>query len=302
MQVVDVTDLPRKIRVWRASGGTSWAAIACGVLAITLLVVAGSLTTLKRVPPAYGDIGAGYRLAQAFGGVPSAGLIDAVPESAFGYPLVLAVLAWVTPGTMSAMRCFAETSNGCHAGGLPFVIGVQIVVAVVSIGLIYRLASALSGNPVIGVVTVALYLLATRPGSLAGQLRFGVWYLFFMLLYLVAIEDIAQRQSRRRQFYGAVAGGVALGLGILFQPLAILLVPVTAASLYAMPRAAVADGTSARAGWSAALFAGAAIMTSAGVLWVAVANTYDATALARRFLASYPNGAFADRARLIAQR
>ena len=281
-QFLNSNDLPDKIRAWRSRGQTSPKAIAWGITAVALWVLAGALISMNRVPLAYGEIGTAYRLAQSFNGQAPPGYIGEGTDTALGFPLVYAALAWLTPGTMTALRCFAEVQTGCRAGSLPFVIGVQVLIAVLSIGMIYRLASVMSGNRVIGVVTVVLYLLATRPGFFAGLLRWNVWYLFFLLLYLVVIVETGQQKSRRGRLFAATVAGVALGLGSLFQPLAIFLVPVTAATLFWMPRAPFVpgDGNSRRLG--AVLFAAAAIMTCTGVLGLAVAKGYDATAILRQ--------------------
>ena len=269
------------IHRWQSSAhALASLALACLCLAIASIAYAGITTALKTpfnlvpvsVATAHGmlHLAAGENAqALALGG-------DEMP----GYPLVLAVIAQVIPGTTTLLACWTEGQGNCNAAGLAWIAGIQILVAVASLLLAYRLALTLSRNRLIAGLAVGLTFFAIRSGSFAGSVRGHIWYVFFLLLYLDLLVEAEARQSWRR----ALGSGAALGLSVLLEPLTAVLIPISAAQLFLVSRARVRSvGIGPWLAPVALLFA--ALTAALCPLWFAIAHGFEVEAIWRSLAA-----------------
>ena len=191
-----------------------------------------------------------------------------------GYGLVLATLAGMNAGTSAALDCWrfatAETRI-CTSHRFGFVVFVQLLVALSTLLLALLVTWRLSGQATIALATLLLFDLATRPGEAAASIRPGVWYTFFLLLFLaLSLEGL-----RRNSAIWTTASGAALGLAAVIEPHAVVLAPVMAVGLLMFGSTSSSDAVAARpAVMSAGLLVGTAA-TAIGCLVWASRHGYD---------------------------
>ena len=235
-----------------------------------------------------------------------------------GYALLLTAMASVTPGTADVLACWAERREDCRASGLGWIVGIQMVVAAVSLWLVFLLAQTLSKADSSGstadssgagisragtsprmamtVIATGLTFFAIRSGGFAGLVRGHIWYTFFLLLYMHWLLRAHERRDDRHAWLLAAASGAALGLAALLEPLAALLVPVSALQLFLLSRGGseTVGGPTGRDRadtgiiWLTPLaFLLAAVAAVLTPLWFAVANGYDPDAVVRSLAAGF---------------
>ncbi|MFM9939400.1 MAG: hypothetical protein ACKVP7_07885 [Hyphomicrobiaceae bacterium] len=191
---------------------------------------------------------------------------------------MLTVLATVTPRTNSGLACWAAGDETCRSvSSLAFVIGAQLLAALAVIMLMYHLAHRLSGRSAIALLATGLSYLSLRLGQFAGFAKGDIWYVLFLLLYFSGLTEAV---ARRSPWY-ALASGAALGMSILFQPLAAVLALVTPVQIMmGKPRAAVEANPISPMLMSGSFVAGIAL-SAIGLLWLAIGASYDGTAMLR---------------------
>ena len=262
--------LSAAVLAWRSHSGLvrhlRWGLL---VLACLNIAMTAWTSTRKSVPDKESISTAHAMLTAAPGARPIAENFS----KPLGYPALLAVLAKTTPGTDAGLACWGQRHDGCTTWTLPVVVYVQILAAVGSVVLIHRLALLLSGRAAIALVTVVLTFFSFRLGEFAGMLRPEIWYLLFSLLYVSALLPAGERRS-----WGyAAASGAALAIAGLFQPLTLLLAPLTFVQLLLGRDRSVAgpigDGRGA-----AATFLATTIAVTGVAYWLATANGYDGAA------------------------
>ena len=228
-----------------------------GFLAILALIVLGVMlgVALSRAakPVELGSLAqARGFLATAASAAPVAPVLYGSPP---GYALVLAGLAAIDGGTAAGLDCIAATPETCGRRAWPFVVGVQVLIAIATLLLVLALAWRLSGQAPIALLTLVLVFFASRPGEAASSLRPGIWYLFFLLAFLV----LSNESLRRRSTAWTSASGVALGMAVLFEPYAIVIASVVAIWLLGRGRHGVP--------MAAGLLIGTALTATCGLVW-----------------------------------
>lgn len=150
---------------------------------------------LEIVPPGY---------------VPS--LSRALPP---GYPLLIAAIGGVHSGVRDGIACYAERGAVCQMA-FPFrpVLALQLIAALTSLWLTYRIAIELSGSREIAFLTVLLVVLGGRFWELAGQLQ---GYVFVGVALFSSLYCLIRAHGRRSMVWSGLAG-LMLGLGALFHP------------------------------------------------------------------------------------
>ena len=194
-----------------------------------------------------------------------------------GYTLVLTTLAFLTPGTLADMKCWVDNPRTCASGHFTYVIAVQLLVAALIMLLAYRLARRLSGSTEIALIAMMLTLFAMRTGEFAGIVRAAIWFQFFLLLHFWFLVEAVHRRS----LTWALAAGCAAGLFALFEPLALLIVPLSAVQLHlALSQDADHSPPFAPVLFSASVLA-ASIVTAGGLLYILAIHSYDTSAMMR---------------------
>ena len=197
-----------------------------------------------------------------------------------GYALLLLGMARLTPGTPAVLACWVELRRNCRAADLGWIIAAQILAALAALWLSYRLAWHLSQNRAIAGLTAGLTFFAAHTASFSGLLAAHIWYTLVLLLYLALLVEAHLRQSLSL----AAGSGAALGLSVLFEPLAAVLVPVSAVQFIVLARSQAGPRGTATA-LKALAFLAAAIMTFSVPLRLAMARGYDGDAILRHMAA-----------------
>ncbi|NJO34586.1 MAG: hypothetical protein HC869_17095 [Rhodospirillales bacterium] len=139
-----------------------------------------------------------------------------------GHPLLLAVVAIVDPNVRQGLACSLADRRHCRSDLFATILALQVMAAVASCAMLLIIAWRLSGSWEVALIAVALTFIATRPGDLAGLVRPMIWYHFLLTLY-VFLAVLA-----RRSVALSLGAGTALGTSVLFEPVTVVLIPVTA--------------------------------------------------------------------------
>lgn len=245
------------------------------VLVAAVWIALSGLSSLRKSSVEVEQVASAHAMVRAIGGERPAGGKTGYLQSP-GYPIVLAGIALVTPGTLEAMSCWVtKQPEACRAGGLGFVIAIQIGIALAIFLLAFRIVHVLSERRDVAFLAVLLAFFTVRVAEFAGTIRSGVWYPFLILLALALLLDAARRDKPSL----ALGAGVVVGLATLFEPVTAILVPVIAVQLYFN---GVVEGRPAspavRIGVAMA-FVGGAVVACGGLLWLAMSGHYDISAL-----------------------
>jgi hypothetical protein len=244
------------------------AAIALVILTLT------SLSWSRKSDVDYGSVIGAHHLVQSTLSMQQPAGLNR-PTGSIGYVVVLATLGLVTPGTAQGLACWAAPRDDCKATQLPVLIAAQIVIAALSLLLIYRVALRASGRPGIALITVVLAFYSMRLGEFAGLLRGHIWYGFALLAYIDCLTAAWTWTSWPR----ALCAGAALAFACLFQPLAIVLLPVTLVMLMTGDGQAQGSRSTGSIRNSVALCVGFAVFGSAVLSWPALAISYELSEL-----------------------
>lgn len=196
-------------------------------------------------------------------------------NSAPGYPLLLAILSRLVPGLRDGLACAAERLGPCSLASLIPLLLLQVAAAIATLALAYRLARTLSNQTSVALLTVILMYFATRPGSFAGMVRGQTWLVLLLFLHVVMLSDIIQRGAR----LPAVTSGCALAGATLFEPLAVVLIPISTLLLALTPSARTGGAVPDRL--TALIFLTTAIPALAALISLAVSLSYDGETLGR---------------------
>ena len=189
-----------------------------------------------------------------------------------GYPLVLCAMAHYDSELAVAIACRSGFSSCEREGSFRSLIGVQVVLAVLSLVLIFVLALRLSGLWEAGLLALLLAFLESRMGEFAAGVSSLTWSGTATLLYsLLALE--AYRRASSAFAFGA---GVAAGVSALFQAWTLAAIP---ALIILLAVGARAREDRFRIGVGLACVAG--VLVAAGLGVVAWSLAYDPQAAGR---------------------
>jgi hypothetical protein len=138
-----------------------------------------------------------------------------------GLALVLALAAMLDGRVERGLSCGAADRDACRSGLFASVYVAQYLAAVAVFVMVLVMALRLSRAWDISLIALALSLIALRPADAAGLIRPMIWYQFLLALYLF----LALIAHQNRSSGIALAAGTTIGLSMLFEPLAALLVP-----------------------------------------------------------------------------
>lgn len=139
-----------------------------------------------------------------------------------GYPLALYVVARADPDVAAAMACRIGGGSCEHEGSWRTLIGVQLVLSVISLGLIFVLALRLSGLREVGLLALLLTFLETRMGEFAASISPLPWSAATTLLYSLLALEAYRRASPALAF----AAGIAVGVSAMFLTWTLAAIPV----------------------------------------------------------------------------
>jgi hypothetical protein len=94
-----------------------------------------------------------------------------------GYPLILAAMAHLDGPVARGLYCAGQPPDGCGTGMqfLPLVV-LQVLAAILTLFLLYRLALRLSESQEVAIITLVLVFIWGRFGDAAGNLFAQTWY------------------------------------------------------------------------------------------------------------------------------
>lgn len=189
-----------------------------------------------------------------------------------GYPLILAAMAHLDGEVARGLYCAGDAPHGCGIE-FPFlsVVVLQVLAAVLTLLLVYRLALQLSGSQEIAIITLVLAVIWGRFGDAAGNLFAHTWYQLGVVSSLYLLSPGTGHLALSR----ILMAGVVIGLTALFEPTFIAVAPV-AALIVGWPRGVAAEPLRA-----AVLLLAGCMLGAIPALALACAHGYEFSAVAR---------------------
>ena len=150
-----------------------------------------------------------------------------------GYPLLIAVVASLSPASLQEVRCLSQKRRNCERKQLVWLlISVQLLISILALILTFVMARALSNSDEISILTLLFFLFS---GDLAKFSQSLLPFVYVALLTLASSYFFVLTYIKRSNL-SALFAGIFSGLAALFYPPFALVPLFCAPALYLAAR------------------------------------------------------------------